>query len=320
MVVWTEIQECIRNNPYALHNVELLQCIDPRSSIDVFPIFVSPKIVPKIVQNEVSFVPKEDIQHIPESVQSSSLFPTELSPVIDPVRSVEKSVILKTYGKEIDPLVIDLAETIELYEGSSYQSRKQIECEEALRIEAKLNEMYKTQSGRSRGWTKAGLEALLQPRCASGGDIRELSKCNSALAWQLVGIDKVYSSFLDFLCVTKQIRIAVWFQEEKQVIVFPAGDYVGPEKKERAIPLYNVSSKGLIIKDIHTCKQLIDFCVSNNWTMMSPLSVFHSLSLLTLQELESVGEKLGIANMNGSKKERVAKLVSHKLRQRLLPV
>ena len=300
MVVWTDIVESIHKNPFALHSVDTLQYRDTK--VDKFPIVLS-----NLLQKEPSVLLQKEGPVLENPIMISA----------EPIQEIKQDRFLKPAGKEIDPLVIDLSDTVELYDGSSKQVKKQFECSEALRMEAMLSEIYKSQSGRSRGWTKVGLEALLQPRCASGGDIYELSRSNTAFTWQLVASDKLYSAFLDFLCVSKQIRIAVWFQEEKQVIVFPAADYIGNDKKERSIPLYSITNKGILLKGIRNCDTLIQYCISNNWVMMSPLSIFHSLSLLTLTELASFGEKLGFDNANGTKKERIAKLVSHKLRQRL---
>jgi hypothetical protein len=66
-------------------------------------------------------------------------------------------------------------------------------------------------------------------------------------------------------------------------------------------------------------QDLLDYCDRNKWILMPPHSVFHTLSTLTLSELESVGNKLGVA-LDGTKKERVAKLARCKLRSRLQKV
>jgi hypothetical protein len=216
----------------------------------------------------------------------------------------------------LDPLTIDMNDTVALYDSSSRNGKKQLECEEAIRLEGLLNELYTSQSGRSRGWTKTGLTALLQPRCASGGDIKELEKSKKAFLWALVVDDKVYSSFLDYICVAKQIRVAVWFEEDKYVVLFPAADRTTCPAD--TIPLYNITSKGLPHRRVNTCEDLLSYCDTNNLVLMPPHSIFHSLSTLTLSELESVGTKMGCIGVTGTKKERVAKLANWKLRQRLL--
>ena len=251
--------------------------------------------------------------------KSLSVKPNPVNPIIEVIApttniSIAKPLSIKN-GREIDPISIDLFDKIQLYDNSSYSAKKQFECEEAQRIESLLGELYKSQNGRSRGWTKSGLESLIRPRCASGGDIRELDKSKMAFTWQLVDSDKLYSAFLDYICISKNIRIAVWFEEEKHVIMFPAADKIGVSPS--SLPLYNVSSKGVVQTAIRDCKQLIQYCDANNVIIMPPNSVFHSLSGLTLSELESLGKKMGLSEISGSKKERVAKIVNIKLRQRL---
>ena len=251
--------------------------------------------------------------------KSLSVKPNPVNPIIEVIApttniSIAKPLSIKN-GREIDPISIDLFDKIQLYDNSSYSAKKQFECEEAQRIESLLGELYKSQNGRSRGWTKSGLESLIRPRCASGGDIKELDKSKMAFTWQLVDSDKLYSAFLDYICISKNIRIAVWFEEEKHVIVFPAADKIGVLSS--SLPLYNVSSKGVVQTAIRDCKQLIQYCDANNVIIMPPNSVFHSLSGLTLSELESLGKKMGLSEISGSKKERVAKIVNIKLRQRL---
>ena len=290
MVSWENILSVISNNPQNLHSLPELTIPKP-FVVDRFPI----------------------------QRDTTATFPTHIAPVS---ASASASVPvpakpLQCIGREIDPLVIDLADTVELYDNSSRISKKQMECAEAIRIEGLLNELYKSQSGRSRGWTKIGLESLIQARCASGGDIKELDKSKKAFAWPLIGDDKVYAAFLDFLCLAKNIKIAVWFEEEKHVILFPAADKI-PTTSEGGF--YNITNKGMLLKNgIKNGIELIQYCDHKQWILMPPNSVLHSLSTLSLSEIDSIAIKLGIT-LDGNKKERVAKLAVYKLRSRLQKV
>ena len=223
----------------------------------------------------------------------------------------------KSQKNTMDPIVIGIDQQEPLYAGAPARTKHQIECEEAQRIEGVLPDLYKSQGGRSRGWTKTGLELFLKPRCASGGDNKELDRVKQGFAWQLVSSDKSLSAFLDFVCVAKRIRVAVWFSEDKYVAVYPAADYAGVECDMTNIPLYHIDSMGHPRFGLHTCSDLIKFCDANKFTLLPPSSVMHSLSTLTVGDLESIGEKLGMAAVSGNKKERVAKVASYKLRQRL---
>ena len=253
------------------------------------------------------------IQRFPILHNQSKTIVKEDKPIVsEPIKK-------KKVMREIDPLVIDLADTVELYDSAPLTMRKQMECEEAKRIESLVAEYYKSQSGRSRGWTKIGLEALIQPRCASGGDIKELDKSKKAFAWPLVADDKVYSSLLDLMCLAKKIRVAVWFEEDKHVVLFPAADMIPAEEKEPV--LYSITSNGQILTNgLRTGQELIQYCDDKQWILMPPHSIFHTLSTLTMTELESVSKKVGIPVIEGGKKERVAKLASFKLRMRLQKV
>jgi len=294
MVSWENIASVTSNNQFRDFHVRDID-LPIAPAIDRFP----------ICGNRVEPV----VKHVEQNAES-------LPPLVKPVEKNAES--LQCFAKEIDPIAIDLADKVELYDNSSRNTKKQMECEEALRIEGLLAELYKSQSGRSRGWTKVGLEALIQPRCASGGDIKELDKSKKAFAWPLVADDKVYSSFLDFVCLAKNIKVAVWFEEEKHVILFPASDKT-PEPLDKAT-LYNVTNKGRVLRNgLQNGSELLKYCDLKQWILMPPNSVLHTLSTLSLTELDSVAKKLGIV-ANGSKKERVAQLAVFKLRQRLQKV
>ena len=222
--------------------------------------------------------------------------------------------VLTTLKHAIDPIVLGIESFEPLYPMAPSRSRHQMELEEAQRIEAILNDLYKSQGGRSRGWTKVGLEAMIKPRCASGGDIKELDKAKRAFLWPLVVEDKPTAAFLDFLCVAKRIRIAVWFDDTKQVVVYPAADTPG---LEGSVPLYHVTSSGVPRQGLSTCADFLAYCDSNGTVVMPPTSILHSLEGLTLADLESVGAKLGMTDVTGNKATRVAKIAVFKLRQRL---
>lgn len=294
MVSWNEIRATIDHNPNPNFHIPNLTIPLPAGTVERLPI-------PRIDEPEK------------ETEKEKEITRNETKP-----KEKEK----EKRSPILDPIVLGMEDTVELYNGSSVRSKHQMECEEAQSIEARITELYKSQGGRSRGWTKAMLEEMIQPRCASGGDIRELDKSKKAFVWQLVGDEKVYSAFLDFLCVAKSIRVAVWFDDEteketdKRVVLYPAAD-VNTLDTNTTVRLYNVTSKGMLRNKQLTCEELVSFCTANQIALMPPLSVLHALSGLTLSELESVGKQLGMATVEGSKKERVANIAVYKLRKRL---
>ena len=311
MVVWNELSEVIARNPDRGFCVPAIR-IRGESVIERFPIL---RLLANVVHVEESDA--ESIEPPPPSPVSTQPSPNQVHLSIPSVAPSIKPKEPHTLKKEVDPIVLGIDQNDPLYDGAPQRTKHQMECEEAQRLEGVLNELYKTQGGRSRGWTKTGLESMIKPRCASGGDIKELDRAKKAFLWQLVIEDKPCSAFLDFVCVAKKIRVAVWFEESKQVILYPAADNLDDGDPLHEFPLYNVTSQGLPRVGIRTCAELVAYCDSNKFILMPPNSVVHSLSTLNMGELESVGKKLGMASVDGSKAERVAKLAIYKLRQRL---
>lgn len=222
----------------------------------------------------------------------------------------------KKPSRVYDPIVLGIEFADPMYPEAPHHTKRRIECEEAQRIEGLMNDLYKTQGGRSRGWTKGGLELMVKPRCASGGDLRELDAAKKPFLWPLVTSDKPTSAFLDFLCVAKRIRIAVWCEEKKQVVLYPAADH---SETEATIPLVHVSDHGSLLssRNRSSCPEFLHYCDTNSWVLLPPASILHSLEGLTLAELESVGKKLGMVEVSGTKATRVATIAIYKLRQRL---
>ncbi len=323
MILWAELSNAIRMNVDRAKTVSELTVVD-QGSVEKYPCEDSvlqtipppnplPAAVtlpapPSVVVNEVISVPAP-----PPPIRLSVADQHQNVDEPKAPKATREPVSLK---HEVDPIAIGVELSDVLYTDSSVQTKHRMECEEAQRIEGLLSELYKSQGGRSRGWTKGGLEEWIKPRCASGGNIRELDRAKSAFTWQLACDDKAMSAFLDFLCVAKKIRVAIWFSEEKRVIVYPAADYAAAEPIA-SYPLYHVDSKGHLRRGMASPSDLVQFCEDNHYALLPATTVMSSLSKLTLDELASVAEKLGMTECDGKKNERVAKIASYKLRQRL---
>lgn len=283
----------------------------------------------KKARQDVEFFPIKT--HVAPPVMLELPTPVPVPPTPVPIPAPSSPVEPHSAKYVVDPLVIGLEHTDPLYIGAPERTQRAIECECAQRMEAQLDALYKSEAGRSRGWTKVGLEAMIKPRCASGGDLRELDHAKKTFSWEAVAEDKSASAFLDFVCVAKGIRIAVWFSAVKKVIVFPAADAsaaVAPRDESEAAAatkafdqIYHVDSTGHPRFGMRTPAALLEFCDAEKWALLPPHSVLHSLNGLTLAELESVATKLGLPGGDGlprSKADRVTLLASHKLRLRLL--
>jgi hypothetical protein len=303
MVHWNELSDFLKSNPFQTYNVCALELLVPnRKGVDHFPILAA--------QVDVVESPP------PASPAPSPVVVPPTTPAIQP-KKVEKLNILKY---TLDPIVFGIEMIDILYNNSPKASKRQMEIDEALRCEARIDELYKSQGGRSRGWTKTMLEAIIRPRCASGGDLHELKQAKSVFLWQVVKTDKSVSAFLDFLCVAKQIQVAIWDDDTKAITVYPAADYISDGSFGVVKGLYHVHHTGMIMRvgGVTTGKDLVDYATTHSWTLLPSTSVIHSLEKLTLADLESVGKKLGMAMVAGSKVERIAAIAGYKLKSRLL--
>ncbi len=269
------------------------------------------------------FIPLPCLRPV-KSVSESSVHPTIVQslPVPQPVLQVEQvqqvqqvqqlkqqtvqqesgSVVLRTQKRSVDPICVGIQERDAMYDIASSSVRQSMEAEEARILESKLGELYKNESGRSRGWTKTHLEAYLVPRAASGGSVPP----KQVFDWSKIFTDKTTSATLDYVCLAKGIRIAVWKEEEKSVGIWPAADLSSGKTNP---PLYHVSASGVPISNNPSV-------LTSGWKVRSAYSVEHGLEKLSLDELESLGEKLGIS-VSGKKAERVQQIASERTKQRL---
>ena len=232
----------------------------------------------------------------PMPAKPSSLSPQSKPPKEQSVESPKKS------KQGPDPICIAIGYRDPMYEIASASVRQSIEAEEARILESKIAEIYKNESGRSRGWTKTALDAFFLVRAASGGHV----PAKQTFDWSAVFTDKQTSALLDFICLAKGIRLAVWNTAEKCVGIWPAADLsTGKETP----PLFHVSHEG------HALGKTTVF--EPGWTLRAPQSVEHGLEKLSLDELDSLAEKMGVEPPTGKKAERVRALASKRTELRL---
>jgi hypothetical protein len=338
MVSWNQLQGAISENAERTFIVSLVTHTCPSVTYERFPIVRLPPVQQLVVaalvpapQLQISSEEEDDlIQPPPPSsrptikVPVANEFPAflEPSPKLPSPKPAAVSIAApvvrpllepKTSKRAVDPLVVGIQDV--MYIHATYRVQYQIECEEAVRLETEMPIVYKSQCGRSRGWTKTNLEILIKPRCAIGGNLRDLDKAKATFHWNLVRTDKYQAAFLDFVCIAKKIRIAVWFTDEKRVVLYPAADHT--DSLDSELPLHHVTSSGFERHGLRTGAELSKFCATNNWVLVPPASVYHAMSHLKLDELANVARSLGMGDMEGNKQERVERIVSYKLHQRL---
>jgi hypothetical protein len=357
MVTWNELSALIQRNP---SRSAALETFAPRASglVEFVKLSDIPVLPTKVAESPLVAPPAEgaarpepvlEVETAVEPIPvNTKTFVVSAPPPVLQTKVVKAPVQSEERGGEvphaashvIDPVVLGIENSDPLYVGAPARTRHTIEIEEAQRLEGCLDALYKSDAGRSRGWTKVGLEAMIKPRCASGGDLKELERAKKPFVWQLLETDKGHAAFLDYVCVAKKIRVAVWNTAVKKIVVYPAADattsVVTALEKEEAngwgaaagagggdeTPLYNVDAEGHPMSGgaAGAAKGLLEFCDAHpDWTLLPPSSVLHSLSGLTLAELESVATKLGMdaTTLPKGKANQVQALAAHKLRARL---
>lgn len=333
MVIWSALAASLHKNPHLSFSLVAIEAIEP-----VFEKFKLPKFETIEPLRFVIEKPETVAAAKPETVAVAKpapvatdsqneeeeeiilppppmITPKKVEPVIPshPVQPA-KYTLPKETNIEVDPIIVGIELEEPLYKDAPQNTRAATEREAAARYEACFNEIYKAEGGRNRGWIKGKMEALLKPRVASGGNIRELDRAKAAFTWSLAIEDKALSSFLDFICLAKRIRIAMWC--DKIVHIYPAADRHDTEDE---IPLYHVSEKGKLMNGPRNGEMLYKIADVHKLTVMPCLSVIYALSRLTIDELEKVGLGLGMATVEGKKNERVAAIAAYKLRKRLYP-
>jgi hypothetical protein len=228
-----------------------------------------------------------------------------------PVRAVsapEKKPVVAVsapiFRKGVDPISIAISERDPMYEVASNNVKISIESEEARLIEGFIDQLYKNESGRSRGWVKSQLVEFIMPRAATGSDLNQKQK----FQWDTVFTDKKSSAILDFICLAKGIRLAVWSELNKEIGIWPAADASNGDK----IPnMYHVSSEGTILNN--------QTVFAPGYTVRAAYSVEHSLEKLTLSELNELAVKIGIPadDLSGKKTDRVKAIATRRTVQRL---
>lgn len=317
-----KINKSIANNSNKHKVVERLN-VRTVKNYDFFPLKTMP-----IVSNEICALHDDDDDDDDDEQEEILPVPPTMQIIVPKIPIVVATAPTKIAKYTIDPIILGIELYDIMYSDAPYRTKHQIEIEEAQRIEKRLDNLYKSAAGRSRGWTKVGLESMLKPRCASGGDLKEIDRAKKPFLWSVLKSDKPTSAFLDFLCVAKNIRVAVWSFESKEIIIYPAADMPKLDDTDtKTYTLYNIDNNGHpILNNIYDCKHLVEFCDTNNWALIPTHSVIHSLSNLTKDDLVTLGQKLGMTHeeeetLKSMKKEQqILYVAKFKLRQRLMVV
>ena len=288
MVSFTELIECISKNPT---RTERLPIWNVREPVRVWRIS-APAVPPPAAPPTVATAPPAA--------------PTPAAPLTIRCKIVP-------YGRAIDPISLGIADP--LYNGAPLLTARQMEKEEAIRIEALIPKVYSAEGGRSRGWTKKLLDTHLRVRAAVGGDLFELRKANVGFDWTTLFTSKEMSALFDFLCLVKEIRCIVW-KDPLHFGLWPAADPAVVTKEPTLLHIsINEAGEARCSRGPELLKTVfawVDATPDVGWT--PPLSCLSILSSKTLIELEKDAIDVGIV-LTGKKSEQIVQIAAARRRR-----
>lgn len=91
--------------------------------------------------------------------------------------------------------------------------RRTMEIEVTSALMSGIETAWKTRGGRHRGWIRKHLEEDLRARSAGADPVADF--------WELVRCQKRTALLLDYICVTRGIRVALWWPGQKSVTTVP---------------------------------------------------------------------------------------------------
>lgn len=100
-----------------------------------------------------------------------------------------------------------------MYQSATASVRRIMETEEATALLNGMEEAWKTLNGKARGWVRKHLEEDLRARSA-GAD-------PSTDAWEMLRTVKRTAQLADYICIVRNIRLALWWPTASAVSVLP---------------------------------------------------------------------------------------------------
>jgi hypothetical protein len=112
-----------------------------------------------------------------------------------------------------DPVALSLWISDPLYRVAAPVTRRSMEMEEAAALLHASESAWKEKNGRQRGWIRKHLEEDLRLRSGGGDPAPD--------AWASIKTTKRAALLLDYICMMRSIRVALWWPEQTAVTVVP---------------------------------------------------------------------------------------------------
>jgi hypothetical protein len=322
MVNFSTIYDTIQKNPYKNAKIEKILVSEPKYIEEMKTKIiekVSEKLIEKPIEKPMEKVVEKPMEKVVEKPMEKVVEkPMEKVAEKPMEKVVEKEKPIGNLNKKfIDPIVLGIEEQDMLYMGAGSKTSLQMECEEAVRIEGLIESVYSSEGGRSRGWTKKMLEEFIKPRCAVGGNLFELSKMKKNFEWESVFSDKESSAILDFICLTKNIRVVVW-KDSEHFGLWPSADkqtvkkiptliHIALVKDEKSEKVYGCKTTG----GFSTIEKLFEYVgTSEKIGWIVALACSNILSNKTVDELNEEGKKIGLDVSEFKKSQKIAMIAA----------
>lgn len=125
---------------------------------------------------------------------------------------------LSTWNEDTTSVVADIVSLVlwisdPLYRTATATAQRLMEKEEAAALLHASEAEWKRLGGRVRGWVKGHLEEDLRDRAAGGNP--------KADAWSSLRDTKRAANLVDYVCMVRGLRVALWWPESRVATVFP---------------------------------------------------------------------------------------------------
>ena len=191
------------------------------------------------------------------------------------------------------PDVVSLALWISdpLYRAATATTQRLMEKEEASALLHVSEIEWKRLGGRVRGWIRCHLEEDLRER-AAGGDPK-------TDAWISLKTTKRAAHLVDYVCMVRGLRVALWWPESKTATVFPmtGGNLTkGIVQLNADMGRIMLNSKGYSVEGL-TWPSVLAAAKDFTW---SPPSSAPSMGAQTIAQIREKLEGLGITDITGT--------------------
>lgn len=179
-----------------------------------------------------------------------------------------------------------------LYRTASAGVRRAMEAEEATALLNASETAWRENNGRVRGWVRKHLEEDLRGRSGSADPVPDF--------WESVRTQRRAALLLDYVCVMRQIRIALWWPEHKTVTVVPAASASAAQ-----VTQLNATSGRILlgptgetsVPTLRWATEVLRLGVEMVWTPAATISAMSSMTVAQIQEaialVDSAADKTG---------------------------